>query len=183
MPTLSLPVIGGFAATLIAQFVGLAVIPATRGFTAILPTILCIVSFVIGLGIMGTPMAGHLIAGGHSLFAYSRRNIPPLLLEKGATACESSEEVAQASDIVFIMVPDTPHVEDVLFGASGVARGLTPGKIVVDMSSISPLATKDFAKRINDLGCQYLDAPVSGGEVIRRSLESSTGTHLLCDRQ
>ena len=119
----------------------------------------------IGLGIMGTPMAGHLIAGGHSLFAYSRRNIPPSLLEKGATACESSEEVAEASDIVFIMVPDTPHVEDVLFGASGVARGLAPGKIVVDMSSISPLATKDFAKRINDLGCQYLDAPVSGGEV------------------
>jgi len=119
----------------------------------------------IGLGIMGTPMAGHLIAGGHSLFAYSRRNVPPPLLEIGATACESSEKVAEASDIVFIMVPDTPHVEDVLFGASGVARGLTPGKIVVDMSSISPLATKDFAKRINDLGCQYLDAPVSGGEV------------------
>jgi len=119
----------------------------------------------IGLGIMGTPMAGHLIAGGHSLFAYGRRNVPPPLLEKGAAACESSEKVAAASDIVFIMVPDTPHVEDVLFGASGVARGLTPGKIVVDMSSISPLATKVFAKRINDLGCQYLDAPVSGGEV------------------
>jgi len=119
----------------------------------------------IGLGIMGTPMAGHLVAGGHSLFAYSRRNVPPPLLEKGATACESSEKVAQASDIVFIMVPDTPDVEAVLFGANGVARGLTPGKIVVDMSSISPLTTKDFAKRINDLGCQYLDAPVSGGEV------------------
>ena len=119
----------------------------------------------IGLGIMGTPMAGHLIAGGHTLFAYSRRNIPASLLEKGATACESSEKVAQASDIVFIMVPDTPDVEAVLFGASGVARGLAPGKIVVDMSSISPLATKDFAKRVNDLGCQYLDAPVSGGEV------------------
>jgi len=119
----------------------------------------------IGLGIMGTPMAGHLIAGGHSLFAHSRRSIPASLLEKGATACESGEKVAQASDIVFIMVPDTPDVEAVLFGASGVARGLTPGKIVVDMSSISPLATKDFAKRVNDLGCQYLDAPVSGGEV------------------
>ena len=119
----------------------------------------------IGLGIMGTPMAGHLITGGHSLFAYSRRGVPAPLLDKGATACESSEEVAEAADIVFIMVPDTPHVEDVLFGASGVARGLAPGKIVVDMSSISPLATKDFAKRINDLGCSYLDAPVSGGEV------------------
>ncbi len=114
---------------------------------------------------MGTPMAGHLVAGGHSLFAYSRSGVPAPLLDKGATACESSEEVAEAADVVFIMVPDTPHVEDVLFGASGVARGLAPGKIVVDMSSISPLATKDFAKRINDLGCQYLDAPVSGGEV------------------
>jgi 3-hydroxyisobutyrate dehydrogenase-like beta-hydroxyacid dehydrogenase len=113
----------------------------------------------------GHPHGGHLIAGGHSLFAYSRRNIPASLLERGATACESSEEVAKASDIVFIMVPDTPDVEEVLFGASGVARGLAPGKIVVDMSSISPLATKDFAKRVNDLGCQYLDAPVSGGEV------------------
>ena len=119
----------------------------------------------IGLGIMGTPMAGHLIAGGHSLAAYSRRGVPAPLLDKGATACESSEEVAAKADVVFIMVPDTPHVEDVLFGASGVARGLAPGKIVVDMSSISPLATKDFAKRINDLGCEYLDAPVSGGEV------------------
>jgi 2-hydroxy-3-oxopropionate reductase len=119
----------------------------------------------IGLGIMGTPMAGHLVAGGHSLFAYSRRGVPAPLLDKGATACESSEEVANAADIVFVMVPDTPHVEDVLFGASGVARGLASGKIVVDMSSISPLATKDFAGRINALGCQYLDAPVSGGEV------------------
>ena len=73
-------------------------------------------------------MAGHLIAGGHSLFAYSRRNIPASLLEKGATACESSEEVAEASDIVFIMVPDTPDVEAVLFGASGVAAASRPAR-------------------------------------------------------
>jgi len=119
----------------------------------------------IGLGIMGAPMAGHLATGGHSLAVYDRQPIPAALVEKGAAVCASSKEVAERSDIVIIMVPDTPHVDDVLFGASGVAKGLTPGKIVVDMSSISPLATKDFARRINDLGCQYLDAPVSGGEV------------------
>jgi 2-hydroxy-3-oxopropionate reductase len=119
----------------------------------------------IGLGIMGAPMAGHLVAGGHSLFAYSRRELPAALKERGAVACKSGEEVAKESDIVILMVPDTPNVEEVLFGPNGVAQGLSPGKIVVDMSSISPLATKDFAKRINALGCEYLDAPVSGGEV------------------
>ena len=119
----------------------------------------------IGLGIMGAPMAGHLVAGGHSLFAYSRRALPAALRERGTVSCKSSEEVAKESDIVILMVPDTPNVEEVLFGPNGVARGLSPGKIVVDMSSISPLATKDFAKRINALGCEYLDAPVSGGEV------------------
>jgi 2-hydroxy-3-oxopropionate reductase len=119
----------------------------------------------IGLGIMGTPMAGHLIAGGNALFAHSRSGVPAALEEKGATPCASAEEVARRSDIVFLMVPDTPHVEAVLFGAKGVAAGLSAGKIVVDMSSISPLATKDYAKRINALGCEYLDAPVSGGEV------------------
>ncbi len=119
----------------------------------------------IGLGIMGTPMAAHLIAGGHSLFVHDRQPIPAALLEKGAVACASSQEAAERGDVIIIMVPDTPHVDDVLFGANGVAKGLAKGKTVVDMSSISPLATKDFAKRINDLGCQYLDAPVSGGEV------------------
>ena len=119
----------------------------------------------IGLGIMGAPMAGHLVAGGHSLYAYSRSGVPAALKDKGATACVSAEEVAKKSDIVFLMVPDTPQVDEVLFGEKGVAGSLAPGKIVVDMSSISPLATKDFAKRINALGCEYLDAPVSGGEV------------------
>jgi len=119
----------------------------------------------IGLGIMGGPMAGHLATGGHSLFVHDRQPIPVALVAKGAAVCASSKEVAERSDIIIIMVPDTPHVDDVLFSATGVATGLTAGKIVVDMSSISPLATKDFAKRINDLGCQYLDAPVSGGEV------------------
>jgi 2-hydroxy-3-oxopropionate reductase len=119
----------------------------------------------VGLGIMGRPMAGHLIAGGHTLFAYDLAPVPAELIERGATACESGEAAARAADVIITMVPDTPHVEAALFGEKGVAAGLSRGKIVVDMSSISPLATKDFARRINALGCDYLDAPVSGGEV------------------
>jgi 2-hydroxy-3-oxopropionate reductase len=119
----------------------------------------------IGLGIMGRPMAGHLQAAGHKLALYTRSKIPQELLDKGGEACRSSREVAERSEIIFAMVSDTPDVEQVLFGKSGVAEGLSKGKIVVDMSSISPLATKEFAKRIEEQGCFYLDAPVSGGEV------------------
>jgi 2-hydroxy-3-oxopropionate reductase len=119
----------------------------------------------IGLGIMGRPMAGHLLGGGHKLFVRDVAPPPPGLIEQGAIACTSAAEVARSADIIITMVPDTPHVEAVLFGPQGAGEGLSPGKIVVDMSSISPIATKDFAKRINALGCDYLDAPVSGGEV------------------
>ncbi len=119
----------------------------------------------IGLGIMGRPMAGHLLAGGHTVFAYNRSPVKQELLDQGARACGSAAEVAKASDVIITMVPDTPDVEAVLFGDNGVAGSLSPGKVVVDMSSISPIATKDFAARINKLGCDYLDAPVSGGEV------------------
>jgi 2-hydroxy-3-oxopropionate reductase len=119
----------------------------------------------IGLGIMGTPMAKHLINAGHQLFAYSVPSVPADVVSAGASVCASSKEVAQKADIIFIMVPDTPHVADVLFGDNGVASGLTAGKTVVDMSSISPIETKVFAKKINALGGDYLDAPVSGGEV------------------
>jgi len=119
----------------------------------------------IGLGIMGRPMAANLIAGGHTLFAYNRSPVTQALLDQGARACGSPAEVAAASDVIITMVPDTPDVEAVLFGKDGVATGLAPGKTVVDMSSISPIATKDFATRINALGCDYLDAPVSGGEL------------------
>jgi len=118
----------------------------------------------IGLGIMGKPMAGHLIAGGHEAYLQSRSGVPAELADK-AKRCASAKEVAQKADVIFLMVPDTPDVEKVLFGEDGVAEGLGKGKIVVDMSSISPIETKAFAKRINDLGCKYLDAPVSGGEV------------------
>ena len=119
----------------------------------------------IGLGIMGTPMAANLIAGGHALTVQTRSKVPQSLLDAGARAAASGADVAAASDIIIVMVPDTPDVEAVLFGEQGVAAGLSPGKIVVDMSSISPVATKDFAARINALDCEYLDAPVSGGEV------------------
>jgi len=118
----------------------------------------------IGLGIMGTPMCGHLIAAGHELFIHTRKPAPAEIAGK-ATACPSAAAVAQAAEIVFLMLPDTPDVESVLFGKGGVAEGLGKGKTVVDMSSISPMETKTFAKKINDLGCDYLDAPVSGGEV------------------
>src|SRR5882757_7167009 len=119
----------------------------------------------IGLGIMGRPMASHLLEGGHELFVHTRRAPPKELIDKGAVARANGKELAEKAEIIITMVPDTPDVETVLFGAGGVAEGLSKGKIVVDMSSISPIATKDFAKKINDLGCEYLDAPVSGGEV------------------
>ncbi|MGI9418609.1 MAG: 2-hydroxy-3-oxopropionate reductase [Geminicoccaceae bacterium] len=119
----------------------------------------------IGLGIMGTPMAGHLIDGGHEVHLMSRSGVPDELTGIGGKACDTAKDVAAAADVIIVMVPDTPHVEDVLFGEGGVAAGLSDGKVVVDMSSISPVATKDFAKRINELGCDYLDAPVSGGDV------------------
>ncbi|HUP94347.1 MAG TPA: 2-hydroxy-3-oxopropionate reductase [Burkholderiales bacterium] len=119
----------------------------------------------VGLGIMGKPMALNLIKGGHTLFLHSRSGVAPELTSAGGTACSSAREVAQKADITITMVPDTPDVEKVLFGADGVAEGLTKGKIVVDMSSISPIETKKFAKRVNELGCEYVDAPVSGGEV------------------
>ena len=128
----------------------------------------------IGLGIMGTPMAGHLLEAGHRLCIYTRSEPKPELVAAGALRCASAKEVAERADIVFVMVPDTPDVAKVLFAADGVAAGLEAskrgpdgrvGKTVVDMSSISPIETKDFARRIEALGCDYLDAPVSGGEV------------------
>jgi 2-hydroxy-3-oxopropionate reductase len=123
----------------------------------------------IGLGIMGRPMAGHLLAGGHQLFVHSRRSPPKELIDMGAVACANGGEVARKAEVIITMVPDTPDVETVLFGPEGVAEGLSAGKIVVDMSSISPIATKEFAAKVTALGCEYLDAPVSGGEVGARA--------------
>ena len=124
----------------------------------------------IGLGIMGAPMALHLVNAGHQLFVNTRGKLPDSVAATSATPCANAAEVTRNAGVVFTMVPDTPDVEAVLFGANGVATGLpaTSGgtkKIIVDMSSISPIATKAFAARINALGADYIDAPVSGGEV------------------
>jgi 2-hydroxy-3-oxopropionate reductase len=118
----------------------------------------------IGLGIMGAHMARNLIKGGHSLFVTGAFPVPDDIA-KTASVVASSTAVAQAAEVVVIMVPDTPDVANVLFADDGVAAGLTKGKLVIDMSSISPLDTQAFAKKINALGADYLDAPVSGGEV------------------
>ncbi len=119
----------------------------------------------IGLGIMGRPMAGHLQQAGHQLFLHARRAVPKDLTASGGVACASAREVAARADVVITMVPDTPDVAAVLFDDDGVAAGLAPDKIVIDMSSISPTRTKAFAARIGALGAHYFDAPVSGGEV------------------
>src|SRR3954463_3332375 len=118
----------------------------------------------VGLGIMGRPMAHNLMKGGHKLFGYGKRTVPPEIRE-GATVLDSLKAVAEQSEVIVIMVPDTPDVQNVLFSADGVAAGLKPGKTVVDMSSISPIETKVFAAEIAQKGCDYIDAPVSGGEV------------------
>jgi len=119
----------------------------------------------IGLGIMGRPMAGHLLAGGHKLFLHSRSGVAKELTAAGGIECKSANQVAADAETIFLMLPDTEDVAAVLFGPGGVAQGLSAGKTVVDMSSISPIETKEFARRIEKLGCSYLDAPVSGGEV------------------
>ena len=121
----------------------------------------------IGLGIMGAPMAGHLLAAGHQLFVNTHGPVPDPFGTQ-AMVCPTAADVAKQAEVIFIMVPDTPDVEKVLFSENGVAAGLASGakgKIVVDMSSIDPIATKEFAKKILALGAGYIDAPVSGGEV------------------
>ena len=119
----------------------------------------------VGLGIMGAPMAGQLIKAGHQLFVHTRGKTPEAIAASNATPCATGQKVAERADIIIVMVPDTPDVEAALFADKGIAAGLSQGKVVVDMSSISPIATKVFARKINALGCDYLDAPVSGGEV------------------
>ncbi|MCW3474133.1 2-hydroxy-3-oxopropionate reductase [Limobrevibacterium gyesilva] len=118
----------------------------------------------IGLGIMGRPMALNLKAAGHELFVPDRRSLTDEL-RAAATVLSDAAAVAEQAEAIILMVPDTPDVEAVLFGPNGVTEGLTKGKLVIDMSSISPIATKDFAARVAKLGCDYVDAPVSGGEV------------------
>ncbi len=119
----------------------------------------------IGLGIMGKPMSLNLIGGGYPLWVYGRRveSMAPLVAA-GAHACASPEEAARAADVTFVMVSDTQDVEEVILGPGGVLSGARPGAIVVDMSTISPVATRSLAARLMDHGVEMLDAPVSGGE-------------------
>jgi 2-hydroxy-3-oxopropionate reductase len=123
----------------------------------------------VGLGIMGRPMALNLLKGGHALLLFSRSGVAHELTSAGGRACASAREVAERTEVVFTMVPDTADVERAVFGPGGVAEGLAPGKVVVDMSSISPIETRRFAERVRALGADWLDAPVSGGDVGARA--------------
>ncbi len=129
-----------------------------------------IIGFV-GLGLMGRPMAGHLLKAGHQLFVndlfliQNSKPLPEELASAGAVEVKSLKELTSKCEVIITMVPDTPDVEKALFGKDGIAEGLAKGKIVIDMSSISPIETQEFAKKIEALGCDYVDAPVSGGEV------------------
>ena len=127
----------------------------------------------VGLGIMGAPMAGHLIKAGHQLFVFTLGKMPESIAASNATQCASARGVAERADIVIIMVPDTPDVEAALFSEAGIAAGLSKGKTVVDMSSISPIATKVFAQRIQALGGDYLDALRELRETYRRDCFAS----------
>lgn len=118
----------------------------------------------IGLGIMGRPMAGHLLDAGHQLTTVKRGSLDATLADKGMKEADSLKAVAEASDVIITIVPDTPDVEEVLFGEGGVIEGLKPGTLVIDMSSIAPMTTQQFAERVHQAGGEYVDAPVSGGE-------------------
>jgi len=118
----------------------------------------------IGLGVMGRPMAAHVQRGGHRLFVHARRAPPAELTAAGAVACTSPHEVAERAQTIILMLPNTPDVQSVIFGPTGLEHALKPGKLLIDMSSISPGATRELARRVTALGAEYLDAPVSGGE-------------------
>jgi 2-hydroxy-3-oxopropionate reductase len=118
----------------------------------------------IGLGIMGRPMAENLIAAGYDLVAYNRTREKAEELE-GATVAKSPKEVAEQSDIIITMLPDSPQVEEVLLGEDGVLAGIKDGALIVDMSTISPVVTEELAEKAREQGASMLDAPVSGGDV------------------
>ncbi len=120
----------------------------------------------VGTGIMGRPMAGHLQAAGHDLLLYRHRSDPPAeLIDGGATVGGSLAEIAAEAEVIVTILPDTPDVEAAMLGANGIASADLSGKLVIDMSSIDPIATRRFADRVRESGGAYLDAPVSGGEV------------------
>ncbi|CCE10742.1 tartronate semialdehyde reductase, NADH-dependent [Bradyrhizobium sp. STM 3843] len=118
----------------------------------------------IGLGTMGAPMALNLVKAGFEVSVPDRRSLPSIV-RATTTICSDIADVAQTSEIIILMLPDTSDVENVVFGPGGIAAADLAGKLVVDMSSISPQATKTIADQLIAIGCQYLDAPVSGGQI------------------
>lgn len=119
----------------------------------------------IGMGVMGKPMAKNLVKAGYSLVVFDVKPEPVAeLVALGQESAASPAEVASRSDIIITMLPNTPHVISVISGPNGVLEGVTPGKIIIDMSSVSPVASKDMAALAAQKGCEFLDAPVSGGE-------------------
>ena len=119
----------------------------------------------IGLGIMGRPAALNLIRSGCSLRVYARRaEAMQPLVEAGAKACSSPRDLAEKADIIFVNVSDTPDVEEVVLGDQGIIEGARPGSVVVDMSTVSPAATRAMATKLRQKGIEMLDAPVSGGQ-------------------
>ena len=118
----------------------------------------------VGLGIMGKPMAENLIEADYDLVVYNRTRQKAEELE-GATVAESPKEVAENSDIIITMLPDSPQVEEILAGEDGVLEGVTDGALIVDMSTISPVVTEELSEKAREKGASMLDAPVSGGDV------------------
>lgn len=119
-----------------------------------------------GLGIMGKSMSLNLLKAGFPVTVWNRtKEKTKPLQEAGAQVADSLSELAKMTDVIIVMVNDTPDVEEVLFGEHGLVHGLSPGKIIIDMSTISPEATQHFAERLESMGCEMLDAPVSGGDV------------------
>lgn len=119
----------------------------------------------IGLGIMGKPMAKNLLKAGYQLVVHNRSPKPVKeLVEAGAESGSSAKEVAEKCDVIVTMLPNSPHVKEVVLGPNGILEGARPGTIIVDMSSIAPLAAKEVAAKAAEKGVEMLDAPVSGGE-------------------
>ncbi|WP_033521742.1 2-hydroxy-3-oxopropionate reductase [Bifidobacterium bohemicum] len=119
----------------------------------------------VGLGIMGKPMALNVIKAGYPVVAYDRNTAPmQAIVQAGGEEGKSGKDVAQRTDVVITMLPNSPNVESALFDEDGIAEGLSEGKAVIDMSSIAPLASRDFDKRLSEMGVDFMDAPVSGGE-------------------
>ncbi|MCI8524184.1 MAG: 2-hydroxy-3-oxopropionate reductase [Lachnospiraceae bacterium] len=119
----------------------------------------------IGLGIMGKPMAKNLLKAGHELVVYDivTKNVEDVV-QAGAVAANSGKEVAQQCKIVITMLPNSPHVKTAVMGDNGILEGAVEGSIIVDMSSIAPLASQEICKACQEKGVKMLDAPVSGGE-------------------